>query len=67
MEQFAGKWVAIDPGKDKIIAVAETLEDIAPLVSGKKREESKIKAYSFLVPHKSEKYLAPSPLYFSTL
>ena len=46
--------LAIDPKKDRIIAVGETLKDISPLVSGKVGEEHKIKAYSFKVPHKGE-------------
>ena len=39
MGKFEGKWVAIDPEIDKIIAVGDTLEEIGPLVSGKKGEE----------------------------
>ena len=54
MSMFAGKWVAIDPKIDKIIAVGEKFEDIATLVSGKVGEENKIKAYSFKVPRKDE-------------
>lgn len=54
MAQFAGKWVAIDPKKDRIIAVGVTLKDISPLVSGKVGEEQKIKAFSFKVPRKDE-------------
>lgn len=54
MGKFAGKWVAIDPQKDLIVAVGETLKDISPLVSGKVGEEKKIKAYSFKVPYKDE-------------
>lgn len=54
LSQFAGKWVAINPKNDRIIAVAETLEEISPLVSGKKGQEDKIKAYSFKVPRKDE-------------
>lgn len=52
--KFAGKWVAIDPKKNRIIAVGETLKEIAPLVSGKAGEEEKIKAFSFKVPRKDE-------------
>lgn len=52
--RYAGKWVAIDPQKDCIIAVGETLADISPLVSGKVGEEEKIKAFSFKVPRKDE-------------
>ena len=54
MEKFEGKWVAIDPEIDKIIAVGDTLEEIGSLVSGKKGEEEKIRAYSFKVPRKDE-------------
>ena len=54
MEKFEGKWVAIDPEIDRIIAVGDTLEEIGPLVSGKKGEEKKIKAYSYKVPRKDE-------------
>ena len=54
MGQYAGKWVAIDPQKDRIVAFGETLEEIAPLVSGKIGEERKIKAFSFKVPRKDE-------------
>lgn len=52
--KYAGKWVAIDPKSDRIIAVGETLEDISLLVSGKVGEEEKIKAFSFKVPRKDE-------------
>ena len=54
MGQFAGKWVAIDPKKDRVVAVGVTLKDISPLVSGKVGEEAKIKAFSFKVPRKDE-------------
>lgn len=54
MAQFAGKWVAIDPKKNRIIAVGVTLKDISPLVSGRVGEEQKIKAFSFKVPRKDE-------------
>lgn len=52
--KFAGKWVAIDPQKDRIIAVGLTLKDISPLVSARIGEEQKIKAFSFKVPRKDE-------------
>ena len=52
--QFTGKWVAIDPQKDRIIAVGMTLKDISPLVSGRVGDEQKIKAFSFKVPRKDE-------------
>lgn len=54
MGRFAGKWVAIDPKKEKIIAVGENLAEISPFVAGKVGEEEKIKAYSFKVPYKDE-------------
>ena len=54
MAKFEGKWVAIDPDKQRIIAVGETLAEISPLVSGKVGGEKKIKAYSFKVPRKDE-------------
>lgn len=54
MAKFAGKWVAIDPQKDRVIAVGETLKEIAPLVSGKAGEEERIKVFSFKVPRKDE-------------
>lgn len=54
MGKFEGKWVAIDPKNQKIIAVGNTLKDIDPLVSGKIQDEKKIKAYSFKVPRKDE-------------
>jgi len=54
MSKYAGKWVAIDPQKDRIIAVGLTLKDISPLVSGKVGEEQNIKAFSFKVPWKDE-------------
>jgi hypothetical protein len=52
--KFAGKWIAIDPKSDRVIAVGETLKEIAPLVSGKAGEEEKVKAFSFKVPRKDE-------------
>lgn len=54
MGRYAGKWVAIDPQKDRIVAVGQTLQEISPFVSGKRGEEKKIKACSFKVPYKSE-------------
>ena len=52
--KFAGRWVAIDTKKEKIIAVGETLREIAAFVTGKKGEEEKIKAAAFKVPRKDE-------------
>ncbi len=54
MGQYAGKWVAIDPNNQRIVAVGETLKDIAPLVSGSVKDKKKIKASAFLVPRKDE-------------
>lgn len=56
MGQFAGKWVAIDTTKDKIIAVGETLKEIEPLVTRSvkdKTPDDKIPA-AFKVPRKDE-------------
>lgn len=52
--KFAGKWVAIDPQKELIIAAGETLHEIAPYVSGKDDDKKKIKAHAFKVPYKDE-------------
>jgi len=52
--KFAGRWVAIDTKKEKIIAVGETLREIAAFVTGKRGEEEKIKAAAFKVPRKDE-------------
>jgi len=41
MGRFAGKWVAIDPIKDRIVAVGETLQEISAFVTGKVGEEKK--------------------------
>ncbi len=56
MSQFAGKWVAIDTVKERIIAVGETLKEIAPLVTrlvSDKTPDDKIPA-AFKVPRKDE-------------
>ena len=56
MAQFAGKWVAIDTVKERIIAVGETLKEIAPLVTrlvSDKTPDDKIPA-AFKVPRKDE-------------
>ena len=50
--KFEGQWVAIED--DKIVAVGETFDEIAPLVSGRVKDRDKIKAYSFKVPRKDE-------------
>lgn len=56
MGKFAGKWVAIDPVKEKIVAVGETLAEIGPLVTHSLKDKKPVgKApYSFLVPRKNE-------------
>lgn len=54
--RFAGKWVVIDPIKDKIIAAGETLKEIDSLITrpaGDKRPSGTIPA-AFKVPHKDE-------------
>lgn len=56
MGKFAGKWVVIDPIKDQIIAAAETLKEIAPLVT-RPLSDQRVPGtvpYSFLVPRKDE-------------
>ena len=64
--QFAGKWVAIDPVRETIVAVGETLKEISPLVtrpSNDQRPAGTVSA-AFLVLRKDEgQYLAPSPLF----
>jgi len=55
--QFAGKWVVIDPKKEKIIAVGSTLNDISPLVTHSVKDKTLPVGeapYSFLVPRKGE-------------
>ena len=56
MGQFAGKWVAIDYDKDRIIAVGDTLEEISPFVSysGQDKRAPGARGYSFKVPRKDE-------------
>lgn len=56
MGKFAGKWVAIDRKKDRIIAVGETLKEINHLVTRDikdKTPDEKIPA-AFKVPRKDE-------------
>lgn len=56
IDQFAGKWVAIDEIKDRIVAVADTLAGISPLVTRKitdKTPDNQIPA-AFKVPYKDE-------------
>ena len=59
MNKFAGKWIVIDPKKEKIIAFGETLNDISPFVTRKVGSKDKFEPvgqapYSFLVPRKDE-------------
>ena len=56
MWRYQGMWVAINPRTDRIVAGGETLEEIAPFVSGNKGQEKKIKAAAFKVPAKDEKH-----------
>ncbi|MBI3443494.1 hypothetical protein HY008_02395 [Candidatus Woesebacteria bacterium] len=54
INQYAGKWVAIDPKSDRIIAVGKTLQTISPFVTGKVGNKDKITAAAFKVPRKDE-------------
>lgn len=56
MGRFAGKWVAINTQKERIIAVGKSLKEIASLVTKDvkdKTPEEKIPA-AFKVPRKDE-------------
>lgn len=56
MSRFAGKWVAVDTLHERIVAVGETLKDIAALVTrsvSDKTPDDKIPA-AFKVPRKDE-------------
>jgi hypothetical protein len=56
IDQFAGKWVAIDEINDKIIAVSDTFSGIEPLVTTKISDripDEKI-PMAFKVPYKDE-------------
>lgn len=56
MAKFAGKWIAIDPLKDRIIAVGDTLKEISHLVTrptSDKRPAGTVPA-AFKVPRKDE-------------
>ena len=55
--KFAGKWVVIDPKRERIIAAGDTMKDIATLVTHTTDEKVLPvgKApFSFLVPRKDE-------------
>lgn len=64
MDQFAGKWVAIDPVKDVIVAVGDTLKDIDSFITyplDEKRPPETVPA-AFKVPYKDEgPYILISP------
>lgn len=56
MSRFAGKWVAVDTTRERIVAIGETLKDIAPLVTrlvSDKIPDDRIPA-AFKVPRKDE-------------
>lgn len=52
--QYAGKWVAIDPKNNLVIAAGKTLQEISPFVTGKTDNKDKITAVAFKVPRKDE-------------
>jgi len=54
--KFAGKWVAIDPVKDRIIAVGDTLKEIRSFVIRPATDKRPVGTvpYSFKVPRKDE-------------
>ena len=56
MARFAGKWIAIDPVKNRIIAVGDTLKEISPLVTRPASDKRPVGTvpYSFKVPRKDE-------------
>lgn len=56
IDKYAGKWVAIDEVKNKIVAVSDTLNGIGSLVTRKtsdKTPDNQIPA-AFKVPYKDE-------------
>lgn len=56
IDQFAGKWVAIDEAKDRIIAVSDTISGISPLVTRKTTDKTPDENIptAFKVPYKDE-------------
>lgn len=57
LAKFAGKWVVIDPKKDRIIAVGNSLKEIGSLVThavSEKRLPVGEAPFSFLVPRRDE-------------
>lgn len=56
MGKFAGKWIVVDPVKDRIIAVGKTLKEIDSLITrpvSDKRPSGTVPA-AFKVPRKDE-------------
>ena len=56
MGKFAGKWVVIDPLKDRVIAFGDTLHEISPLITRRasdKRPSGTVPG-AFKVPRKDE-------------
>lgn len=56
MSRFAGKWVAVDTVHERIVAIGETLKDIASLVTrsvNDKTPDDRIPA-AFKVPRQDE-------------
>lgn len=56
MSRFAGKWVVIDPKRERVIAVGSTLKEISPLVTRSTTDKNPAGTvpFSFLVPRKDE-------------
>lgn len=56
MNRFAGKWVAIDPVKDIIVAAADTLKEIEPFITRPANDlrPSGTTPAAFKVPYKDE-------------
>lgn len=54
--KFAGKWIALDPVRKKIIASGDSLEDVAPAVNQSQTRDLAVEKspYVFLVPRKDE-------------
>lgn len=54
--KFAGKWVVIDPIKNKVIAVADTLKEIDSLITRPETDKrpSGTVPTAFKVPYKDE-------------
>lgn len=56
MGEFAGKWVVIDPVKNVVIAAADTLKEVDPLITrpaNDPRPAGTVPA-AFKVPYKDE-------------